>query len=134
MDCNNLAYLTDDQLIDRIHLYCKQVQTTMEQLLKENEIYTKNTLKSAYRMNRNKYITDVFLKACEMCNSFLIHNTVVWKMRLCKFQPSEEEMISQICEYCKEMRIKLPSKKQKKIKSLYLKAKQLYDLERKLFV
>lgn len=128
MDCTYLSHLTDDQLIDLINLYCKQVQLTMEQLMKENELL-ECVSESTYRMKRNKYITDVFVKASEMCNSLHTHNTVVWKMRVWKIKISDEDMVCQICEFCKDMKIILRSFNTKNdIKRFYLNAKGLHEL------
>ena len=138
MNCTGLAHMTDDQLIHLIILYTNQVQSTIEQLKKNNEIF-ECVSDSTYRLKRTKYITDLFFKSSEMYNSGHMHKKLLWNSW--KYKPSDEDMMSQICDFCNDMRIKLESinttLKDNDIKNLFVKTKRLQEVlykDRHLFI
>ena len=131
MECSYESHLTDNQLIDLNNMYLERVQSTMDQLMEENEIF-ECVSESTYRMKRNKYITDVFFKASEMCNSWHTHQTVVWKVRVWKYKITDEEMMSQICQFCNKMIVTLqsfnPTTRHDDIRSLFSRSQELYQV------
>ena len=131
MECSYVSHLTDNQLIDLNNMYINRVQSTMDQLMKENEIF-ECVSESTYQQKRNKYITHVFFKASEMCNSYHSHNTIIWKMKVWKFKPSDEEMVYQICRFCDEMIMNQQplnsTSSHDDIRSLYWRSQRLYQI------
>ena len=131
MECTYVSHLTDNQLIDLNNMYLERVQSTMDQLMEENEIFQCFS-ESTYRMKRNEYITHVFLRASEMCNSWHTHNTVVWKVRVWKYKITDEEMMSQICQFCNKMIVTLqsfnPTTIHDDIRSLFSRSQELYQV------